>query len=487
MATPPLDGAVDDGVDIGVDAGVPRYEVPPCTDVAGPFAPLSTRCRQLVDAQGRVALLRGVNARVQGVFDVTFSDGRTALEPIPVFTDADAAQMQSWGFDVLRLPVNWSAIEPTDTMPPTYDDAYLDRVAAIVELCRAHGILVLVDFHQDAYSKEIGEDGAPLWAIQPPPSMLLSGPLTDLGTRRTSAQTLAASQTFFGDAAPGPMLRDRYAWMAAHVAARFTSDDAVVGYDLYNEPVANDDQVRRVNEQTASAIRAVDPRHLVFFEPPVQPRGLIDTATHSDTPFAVPGAVYAPHGYTLSFDATDAQRMSFTRTTLRRSHTNAIAEAESWSAALFIGEWGYGPTDIRASDYYIDQLDIQDELFESSTFWVWKEESQGSWGLFDHDPVTDAWTPRRAVVDPLSTLPRVERLAGWPIVETPDPSFPSYPSYRFEGDASVTAPNVVWFQSREVNQAICDGVAGPLLPDGFSEVACGGPGLHTLVLQSFNL
>ena len=60
----------------------------------------------------------------------------------------------------------------------------------------------MIDLHEDAYSKEIGEDGAPLWAIQPPPTELLQGPLDDLGSRRTSAQVTAAFDTFFDRADP---------------------------------------------------------------------------------------------------------------------------------------------------------------------------------------------------------------------------------------------------------------------------------------------
>ena len=55
-----------------------------CGDGFSPVAtrPLRSDGVHMRDADGRVALLRGINARVEGVFDVTFSDGRTALEPI---------------------------------------------------------------------------------------------------------------------------------------------------------------------------------------------------------------------------------------------------------------------------------------------------------------------------------------------------------------------------------------------------------------------
>jgi len=115
---------------------------------------------RLVDERRREVTLRGVNARARGVFDVTFGDGRLPLEPIPVFDDGDAATMARFGLNLLRLPISWSAFEP---VRGRFDAAYLDRIAAVVALCRAHGIVVLLDFHQDAFSKEIGEDGAPRW------------------------------------------------------------------------------------------------------------------------------------------------------------------------------------------------------------------------------------------------------------------------------------------------------------------------------------
>src|SRR5262245_33359069 len=71
---------------------------PPCSD--GRFADgrVSAQCEQMVDVEGRVVFLRGVNARVEGIFDVTFDDGRIPLEPIPPFTIDDAERMRAMGF-----------------------------------------------------------------------------------------------------------------------------------------------------------------------------------------------------------------------------------------------------------------------------------------------------------------------------------------------------------------------------------------------------
>ena len=172
------------------------------------------------DTSGRQVVLRGYNARVHGIFDVTFDDGRIPLEDIPPFVEADARRFEELGLNVLRLPVNWSGLEP---QPQQYSAAYMRNIDAIVELGRQHHFYVLIDMHQDAYSKEIGEDGAPLWAIVPPPPMLLQGPLTDLDARRVSTAALLAGSKFL----PQP---PRPRWPA--VAGRFRRCGAATGHAL---------------------------------------------------------------------------------------------------------------------------------------------------------------------------------------------------------------------------------------------------------------
>src|SRR2546430_13262944 len=64
------------------------------------------------DGVGRQLLFRGYNAKVNGIYDAQFDDGRAPNETFPDFDEASAAKFEELGFDVLRLPINWSAIEP---------------------------------------------------------------------------------------------------------------------------------------------------------------------------------------------------------------------------------------------------------------------------------------------------------------------------------------------------------------------------------------
>lgn len=467
-----------------------RLIQPACEEGAGPFAPLSNRCQHFVDGEGRVVVLHGVNARVEGIFDVTFDDGRTALEPIPAFDADDANRMRELGINLLRLPVNWSGIEPEDTAPPTYDAEYLDRIQRVVDLCRDAGVLVLIDFHQDAYSKHIGEDGAPLWAIEPPPDMLLEGPLTDLEQRRLSTQVIEAFNTFWGDADPGPALRARFASMAAAVAQRFAGDRAVLGFEVFNEPVfGTQEQIMAFNVQVAEAIRAASPGHLIAFEPETSQRTITDMNVVPDAPFPLDGAVYAPHVYTLAFTPSDPRRQTFTRETLTHGNRTAYEEAKGFGTPLLIGEWGYDPGADRARDYLELQLDLHAEHGASDAFWVWKERSQGRWGMFDYDDATGTWTERPLVRGALSR-PMPERIAGWPRWWRYDRDALRL-ELVYDGDGEITAPTQVYVPGPEDFAADyevhCDGSPVDASRDpatGLVEVPCAGEGPHAVVVQA---
>jgi endoglycosylceramidase len=338
---------------------------------------------RLVDKLGREITLRGVNARVAGVFDVTFDDGRLPLEDIPGFDAGDADRMRELGFNLLRLPINWSGLEP---MRGVYSQDYLDRIAAVVELCAARDIGVLLDFHQDAFSKEIGQDGAPRWVLDlllgPDGYPYLGGPLTDLTARRLAPHTLEAFARFNANAEG---VQDLFAEAAAVLARRFRRSRAVIGYEIMNEPLAipwdatAEAQLRALHERVARAIRRVARRHLVVFEPNTI-RNLTNEAPQPATPFPDARAVYAPHIYTYVFDG---RPFTGDTTALHDSMQKAADEASAWGTALLVGEYGIDPGHPLADDWITASLDLQDRFRAHSTFWLWEEISSGRWGLFE--------------------------------------------------------------------------------------------------------
>jgi endoglycosylceramidase len=330
-----------------------------------------------VDALGRTVVLRGVNARVEGLFDVTFDDGRQALEPIPAFGVEDCAFLsETLGMNLLRLPVNWSGIEP---VRGEFNQAYLDEVVALVEACQTHGVYTLVDLHQDAYSKHIGEDGAPLWAIVPPPTELLEGPLDDLEARRVSGQVVQAFGSFFRNEEG---LQDAYAEMAAVLAVRIAPLPGVVGLELLNEPVVPNDPslLDPFHAKVAARVRVDAPDLPLFFEPDAV-RNFLDRATVAG-PFPEPNSAYAPHIYTGVFTGNwtpdDAGR-------LEMSIDNAVAEADAYGSALLVGEFGNDPNTELGRQWLDVAFVKMDAVAVSWALWLYEERSQGRWGLFEAD------------------------------------------------------------------------------------------------------
>ena len=362
---------------------------------------------RLTDQRGREVTLRGVNARVEGVFDVTFDDGRAPLETIPDLPDADVERMASLGFNLLRLPLSWSAFEPE---PGVWSPAFLDTLTRVVASCRNHGIYVLLDLHQDAWSKEIGEDGAPLWAITPPPETLLSGPLTDLGTRRTSTQVLHAFSSFFTD--DTDLLQEKFADMVQQLVIRFHGDPAIVGIEVFNEPLATDDELTAFHTKLARAIRDYDAERLFAFEPPAT-RNFVDSASLPSQPLPIGGGIYAPHVYTAVFNNDSRLTDDTYEMPLAASVRNARDEADAWAAPLLIGEFGVGPQQPHALEWIGHAYDAADSVFASTAFWVWKEQEQGQWGLFSRD-ADGVWHDRPEMIGAVSR-PYAKAIGGMPV------------------------------------------------------------------------
>ena len=73
-------------------------------------------------------------------------------------TDEDLQYMQDWGTKIVRLGVMWEAVERS---PGVYDTNYLDQVEALINKFGDYGIAVLVDNHQDLFSRKLCGEGVP--------------------------------------------------------------------------------------------------------------------------------------------------------------------------------------------------------------------------------------------------------------------------------------------------------------------------------------
>ncbi|NLH47999.1 MAG: glycoside hydrolase family 5 protein [Myxococcales bacterium] len=338
---------------------------------------ITVKDRRLVDEYGRHWLPNGINARVAGLFDGNDYWSQAVAE----YTDWDAAAMVRDGYSLFRLPINWSGIEPIEG---EIDEAYLQKIDQVVAWAGDAGLYVLIDFHQDKYSKYIGDDGAPLWAHYPP--YVPGDDKVDISWRLALAVF-----AFFTDY---QNLQERWlpAWQV--VVARYAALPQVIGFEPYNEPESIlPDWLYEFYYKAASGLRAIDTRHTLWLEPDVLRNNLLWAPLRRE-PFPDDNLVYEPHLYPnfigMNYETVDEWLEAITPT-----YDRALTEAASWgNAATVVGEWGTHPGDAYAPAYFAATRRLADERGIGLAFWVWKEKSSGNWGLFDYDPDTDTWTQR---------------------------------------------------------------------------------------------
>lgn len=341
-------------------------------------APLHTEGAWFRDEAGRAVILRGVNVA-----------GDSKVPPFTASHDpAIYPPLARFGFNVVRLLFTWEAYEPAQG---GYDEAYLDGYVSAVKAAWESGLYVIVDFHQDAFSRgSIGGcgDGFPLWAIPPgvTPAAPDNGPsCADWGTKmQGDADMLASWSAFYADTHG---VRTRYLAMLERVSERLASEPGVIGYDPLNEPWGDEvTEIGPLYEDAAQAIRKASPGAIVF----VSPRAL--TSAGLPTELAQPtfdNAAYSPHFYDASvllfgawsgFAPTDAFALM-------------SGTATSWDVPLFLGEFGSpGPT-LNGDAYIAVMYRTLDEGLWSSAQWSytpgWTEATKDGWNAEDLSIVDD--------------------------------------------------------------------------------------------------
>jgi endoglycosylceramidase len=378
---------------------------------------------QVLDGSGRQVLLRGVN--VDGLVDYFRTDLRPPYPVDPsayaggacppddpsvegvMVCDFDLAQMRPLGFDAIRLNISWSELEP---QPGQIDPHYLERIAQVVGWARAQGIYVIIDMHQDAWSKYVftppgqtcppplqatrGYDGAPQWAsAHATPVCALNG------TRELDSAVAEDFQNFYDDrsAPDGVGLQEHFAAVFAALARRFHDDPTVAGYELLNEPnpgltpspgTVEVSELFPLYAKVIKTVLAAVPgfRQLFFIEPNVQ-RGLYDQ-TALATPWSAfssyPNVVYAPHEYTGVF-TLDQEAAGQRLLSMSTDYRNLAGDARALGLPLWVGEFGNNPSD---DDTLLrTHYENQDQLGLGGTLWLWKENANdvnGSvfWGVY---------------------------------------------------------------------------------------------------------
>ncbi|MFG1785664.1 cellulase family glycosylhydrolase [Rhodococcus oryzae] len=345
---------------------------------AGTLLPLRVSGEVIADAAGREVLLRGVNVNQL----VDFYAPRPEVPSTLPLTDADFAGIADHGFNVVRLALSWSALEPERGR---YDEAYVDQIRVAVAQAKAHGLYTVLDMHQDGWSNAPspddvscrpgtspmwGYDGAPEWA-----TITDGAPRCQFTGRDISPAGGRAFNNFYYDT-DGVQEQLVQAW--AMLAGEFKDEDAVAGYDLLNEPNFGESApltssllLGRFYDRTIDAIREAGAEQIVYFEPSILWSGLgFDSGPPAgftdDT-----NIVFSPHLYAESI-TMDASLGLPAIVSIERGFTLADRVAHKYGdIPVWTGEYGYW------GDGLVDKAarfaQEQDAHIQGGTYWVWKQ------------------------------------------------------------------------------------------------------------------
>jgi endoglycosylceramidase len=365
----------------GPQPSAPQCEVDVCVDLT--TLRLTLDGHRFVDAQGREVLLRGVNAggrsKFHPFFPFEFSEsGLPEQADAPPFEEAAQAyvgNIAAWGFDVARVPFTWEALEPTRG---TYDTTFLGRYRRLAEIMGEHGIRVIVDFHQDVFAWPYCGDGFPLWACPEPvperPDDCSGWFMGYMGDEDVQA----AFDRFWANE---DGLRDDFAAMWRSMAAELWQVDAVVGFEIINEPykgtmaseVWGPDVMTPFYEEVAAAIREEAPGALVFFD------STGTDAINTSTDIARPAGgffVFAPHYYNATAflaDIVDTPRPSDMEVEIYLTRWAELNDV--WDLPVLVGEFGIAPAVPWAREYVRSNYDAFDALLLHATLWEYSTTS----------------------------------------------------------------------------------------------------------------
>ena len=233
-------------------------------------------------------------------------------------TQADFNAMAADGFNVVRIPFNYTLLfSPQNTFKPA-GWTILDN--AIAEAKQAHVSVVL-----DMQEAPCGQ-----------------------------------SKIFFAGYTGGPTLWQSTAcqnntvaiWQA--IAARYSTNTAIMGYDFIGEPSTSDSQLTAFYQRLTAAVRQVDTNHILIYEGNNFARSFTNFTGRLDS-----DQVLSFHAYTWTQNnAVPTKLATF----------NPYATAQD--SPLYVGE--YGQTGYSGLSQYVQGFN-GDPYVAGYTVWTWKQ------------------------------------------------------------------------------------------------------------------
>jgi endoglycosylceramidase len=349
------------------------------------------------DRQQRVVLLRGAN--YSGLEFGNFIGAPHGPQ------ESDFAQMASWGFNVIRLPIAWNYIEPA---PNQFTDRYLiEQVDAVIEFAARNGMLVIPEMHQFQWSACFTNgNGAPPWVCDGH-----NYPDDRDGQLRAGCDFFQGTR-----AADGRTLMDHFVDLWSFVARHYAGDQRVAGFDFFNEPIAytcytvgpfERHVLNPLYRRLRAAVQAQGAEQTFFFCPSITRNVSLPTLIE---PMG-PNVVYAPHLYTQA-GGDPGLKYNGDAGTIAADYALGVAEARKLGGPLFAAEFG-GNTNTDGGFRAATEQFLRDSLAEQDRRLV----GGAVWAYFPSDntfSVVDADGAEKGDLVNILARPYARRIAGIP-------------------------------------------------------------------------
>lgn len=320
---------------------------------------LQSQGKNIVNADGKIVQLRGVNAggwlvqeswmcltnapsqmEAFSVLDARF--GRETREHLfKVYEDhywkeSDFDNIKALGMNVVRLPITWWHV--LDENGVLRSDAF-DRLDWFVSCCEERNLYVVLDLHA-APGSQNGNDH--------------SGDIT--------GSFLWKNQEH----------QDRTVYLWEQIATHYKGNPVIAAYDLLNEPGGDLNSTNAMQweffDRLYKAIRTIDPDHIIMMESCWDPEGLPPPDR-----YGWENVVYQYHYYKWNADNDYNAQKLFTDVKLYKiNHTNHPVPS-------FVGEF----TLFQSMDAWKYALQAYSNAGLSWTIWTYKVTGNSTWGLYN--------------------------------------------------------------------------------------------------------
>lgn len=263
--------------------------------------------------------------------------------------ESDFEKIASWGFDHVRLPVDYTILQNEDGSP--IESGY-ERIDNVIALCCKYGLKIVLDLHKTAgFSFDFGEE-----------------------------------ESGFFDS---EMYQEQFYQLWEEMARRYGHDTDNIVFELLNE-VTDAEFIGKWNEiirKCMGRIRAIAPEVIVlvgsyhnnaadtvqFLDAPYDDRTIYNFHCYEPLKFTHQGATWTPAiipEERMTFEDSETSVEYF-----EELFSTAIAKAKEHNSFLYCGE--YGMIDIVGAEDSLKWFKVINKVFEkygiSRSVWTYKE------------------------------------------------------------------------------------------------------------------